>query len=44
MPCWPVEGHFEHNYSQRPSVKMKLDPYVFKLFEIVCLLGMGDLA
>ena len=21
MPCWLVEGHFEHNYSKRPSVK-----------------------
>ena len=21
MPCWLVEGHFEHNYSNMPSVK-----------------------
>ena len=21
MPCWLVEGHFEHNNSKRPSVK-----------------------
>ena len=21
MPCWLVEGHFEHNYSKMPSVK-----------------------
>ena len=21
MPCWLVEGHFEHNYSKIPSVK-----------------------
>ena len=43
MPCWLVEGHFEHNYSKMPSVKRNRT-LRFKLSGTVYLLSMGNLA